>query len=201
MNEGVLNFPLLLHWLHQLIEQLDDPRQPSNGTKFSLKDIVLGAFAVFFMQCPSFLEHQRQVHSRHGRDNAQALFKLEALPTSNQIKNVLDLIAFRFLFPIFHQIYSVLLRRGYLEPYKVLGGHLLVGLDGSEYFSSKQICCDQCSTKIHRDESVTYTHTAVLPVLVCPEIEHVISLAPEFIRPQDGAESGQTVDQGACSRV
>ncbi len=50
MNDGVLNFSVLLHWLHQLIEQLDDPRQPSNGTKFSLKDIVLGAFAVFFMQ-------------------------------------------------------------------------------------------------------------------------------------------------------
>lgn len=199
MNEGVLNFSVLLHWLHQLIEQLDDPRQPSNGTKFSLKDIVLGAFAVFFMQCPSFLEHQRQVHSRHGRDNAQALFKLEALPTSNQIKNVLDLIAFRLLFPIFHRIYRALLQRGYLEQYKVLGGHLLVGLDGSEYFSSKRICCDQCSTQTHRDGSVTYTHTAVLPVLVCPGIEHVISLAPEFIYPQDGIEK-QDSETAAAKR-
>lgn len=100
MNEGVLNFPFLLRCLHHLIEQLNDPRQPSNGTKFSLKDIVLGAFAVFFMQCPSFLEHQRQVHSRHGHDNAQALFGLEKLPTSNQIKNILDLIAVSLLFSI-----------------------------------------------------------------------------------------------------
>jgi hypothetical protein len=69
MNQDVLNFTLLLRWLHQLIEQLEDPRQPSNGTKFGLKDIVLGAFAVFYMQCPSFLEHQRQVRSYHGHDN------------------------------------------------------------------------------------------------------------------------------------
>ena len=54
MNEGSLNFDRLLQWLHQLIEQLDDPRQPSNGTKFILKDFVLGAFSVFYMQCPSF---------------------------------------------------------------------------------------------------------------------------------------------------
>ncbi|MGR3278882.1 ISNCY family transposase [Acaryochloris marina NIES-2412] len=199
MNEGVLNFSLLLHWLKQLIEQLDDPRQPSNGTKFQLKDIVLGAFAVFFMQCPSFLEHQRQVHSRHGHDNAQTLFDLEELPTSNQIKNVLDLIAVSLLLPIFHRIYVALLQRGHLEQYKVLDGHLLVGLDGSEYFSSKRICCEQCSTKTHRDESITYTHTAVLPVLVSPGIEHVISLAPEFIRPQDGAEK-QDSETAAAKR-
>jgi|GEM_PF-7130359 hypothetical protein len=28
------------------------PRQPSNATRYSIKDTVLGAFTVFFMQCP-----------------------------------------------------------------------------------------------------------------------------------------------------
>ena len=188
MNEGILNFSLLLCWLHQLIDQIDDPRQPSNGTKFSLRDLMLGAFAVFYIQSPSFLDYQRQVRSRHGHDNAQALFGLEDLPTSNQIKNVLDQIAVSLLFPIFERIYVDLLRRGHLEQYKVLNGQLLVSLDGSEYFSSKQLHCEHCSTKKHRDGSVTYSHSAVLPVLVAPGIEHVISLAPEFIRPQDGAD-------------
>ena len=119
MNEGILNFALLLRWLHQLIAQIDDPRQPSNGTSFTLRDLVLGAFSVFYMQCPSFLDYQRQVHSRHGHDNAQSLFGLEKLPTSNQIKNVLDKIAVSLLFPIFHQIYMALLQRGHLEQYKV----------------------------------------------------------------------------------
>ena len=188
MGKGPLNFALLLHWLHQVVEHLDDPRQPSNGTKFKLKDFVLGAFSCFYMQCPSFLEHQRQVRSRHGHDNAQTLFGLEELPTTNQIKNVLDQVCVSLLFPLFHRIYLGLLRRGYLEQYKVLDGQLLIGLDGSQYFSSKQICCEQCSTQNHRDGSVTYSHSAVLPVLVAPGNEHVISLAPEFIRPQDGAE-------------
>ena len=44
MTDGILNFALLLLWLHQLIEQIDDPRQPSNGTGFRLKD---GARYVF----------------------------------------------------------------------------------------------------------------------------------------------------------
>jgi len=33
---------------------------------------------------------------------------------------------------------------------------------------------------------VTYSHSAILPVIVCPEQIQVISLAPEFITPQDG---------------
>ena len=134
MSAGILNFALLLGWFHQLIEQIDDPRQPSNGTKFSLKDLILGAFATFYMQCPSFLEYQRQVRSRHGHDNAQTLFGLEDLPTTNQIKNVLNQIAASFVFPIFHRIYLALLEHGQLEPYKVLGGQFLVGLGRQRIF-------------------------------------------------------------------
>ena len=199
MNKGILNFALLLRWLHQLIDQVDDPRQPSNGSKFSLKDLMLGAFSVFYMQCPSFLDYQRQVRSRHGHDNAQSLFGLEELPTSNQIKNVLDKIAVSLLFPLFHRIYMALLQRGHLEQYKVLDGQLLVGLDGSEYFSSKQIHCEHCFTRKHRNGTVTYSHSAVLPMLVAPGIEHVISLAPEFIRPQDGADK-QDSESAAAKR-
>ena len=199
MHKGILNFSLLLGWLHQLIEHLDDPRQASNGTKFTLKDLILGAFSAFFMQCPSFLEYQRQVHSRHGRDNAQTLFGLDKLPTSNQIKNVLDQIAATVLFPLFHRIYLALLERGHLEKFKVLDGQFLVSLDGSEYFSSNRICCEQCSTRTHRNGRVSYSHSAVLPVLVAPGIEHVISLAPEFIRPQDGADK-QDCETAAVKR-
>ena len=199
MHTGIMNFTLLLGWLHQLIEHIDDPRQTSNGTKFSLKDLMLGAFSAFFMQCPSFLEYQRQVRSRHGHDNAQTLFGLGELPTTNQIKNVLDQIAATVLFPMFHQIYLALQQHGHLEQYKVLGDQLLVGLDGSEYFSSKRICCDHCSTRTHRDGSVSYFHSAVLPVLVAPAMEHVICLAPEFIRPQDGADK-QDSETAAAKR-
>jgi hypothetical protein len=35
---------------------------------------VLAAFSVFFMQCESFVEHQRQMHSRCGQGNAQSAF-------------------------------------------------------------------------------------------------------------------------------
>jgi len=88
---------MLLGFLQSAIAQVKDPRQPSNATQYSLKDAFLGAFSVFFMQCESFLEHQRQMQSRHGRNNAQSLFGLEQIPTHPQIRNILDQTAAKSL--------------------------------------------------------------------------------------------------------
>jgi hypothetical protein len=73
MEPMTLNFGVMLGFLQRAIAEIKDPRLASNATRYSIKDTVLGAFSVFFMQCESFLEHQRQMHSRHGQDNAQSL--------------------------------------------------------------------------------------------------------------------------------
>lgn len=39
-------------------DNLLDPRKTSNGTKYSMGDIAMGAFGVFFTQSPSFLAYQ-----------------------------------------------------------------------------------------------------------------------------------------------
>jgi len=92
------------------------------------------------------------------------------------------------LFPIFRWVFQALASQGFLKPYEVLNRQVLVGLDGTDYFSSTTIHCDQCSHCTHRNGQVSYHHRAILPVIVAPEQEHVLSLMPEFIRPQDGAE-------------
>ncbi len=88
MEITAVSFSMLLGYLEQVITKLVDPRRTSNATRYSLKDMVLGAFSAFFMQSESFLEHQRQMNSRCGRDNAQSLFGLEQIPTVEQIRNV-----------------------------------------------------------------------------------------------------------------
>jgi len=79
---------------------------------------------------------------------------------------------------------------GIFETAKLFGkrGLILVGLDGTEYFSSDALHCPQCSHRTHKGGQLSYQHTVNLPVIVAPGQEQVISLMPEFIRPQDGAE-------------
>jgi hypothetical protein len=64
----------------------------------------------------------------------------------------------------------------------------LVALDGTQYFNSQSIHCKCCSSRTHKNGTITYFHNAILPVIVAPSQPQVISLAPEFITPQDGSE-------------
>lgn len=194
-----LAFSDLLAKFHRLIETIQDPRKPSNNTTYSIKDIVLSAFSLFFMQSNSFLEYQRQVQTSQGRDNVQTLFGVGSIASNNQIGNILDRITPVVLFPLFGVIYQLLSTSGYLKAYEVLEQTLLVSLDGTNYFSSDKIHCACCSTRSHKDGSISYFHQAILPVIVAPDKAEVISLAPEFIRPQDG-HGKQDCEQQAAKR-
>lgn len=77
------------------------------------------------------------MHSRCGQDNAQSLFGLTRIPTTPQIRNILDKLAAQGLFQVFTLICQAWHRGGYLKPYQYLGGNLLVALDDTEYFSSQ----------------------------------------------------------------
>jgi hypothetical protein len=76
---------------------------------------------------------------------------------------------------------------GAIERHRSVNRTLLLALDGTEYFSSARIHCPHCSTRQQANGQVRYHHTALTPVLVKPGSDKVIPLAPEFVRPQDGA--------------
>jgi hypothetical protein len=50
MKPMKLNFEALIAYLSRAIFQMQDPRQASNATRYSLSDAVLGAFSVFFIK-------------------------------------------------------------------------------------------------------------------------------------------------------
>lgn len=69
MPPTILVFSVFLDFLQEGIEKIKDPRSKSNATKLKISDAMLSAFAMFFMQCQSFLEYQRQMQSRSGKDS------------------------------------------------------------------------------------------------------------------------------------
>lgn len=182
-----LAFDHLLQRFHHQLEQLPDHRK-GNNTTYEIKDAALGAFAVFYTQSPSFLAHQRTMKQSKGRSNAESLFGIEQIPCDNQIRTLLDPIAPCHLFPMFSVILASLAESGELDPFRVLGGHLLVSLDGTRYFASKKIHCPNCSHRTLPDGSVLYFHDVITPVIVRPHSAQVISLEPEFMSPQDGTD-------------
>jgi len=75
--------------LRSTFAQFTDARRGKN-TRYTLVDAGLSAFAVFFMQSPSFLNYQRCLEQAQGRSNAQTLFGVYQIPTDNQIRFLLD---------------------------------------------------------------------------------------------------------------
>jgi len=181
-----LNFDRLRSILVATVSHLPDRRTRPNRI-YELADAALGAFAVFFVQSPSFLAHQRDMQRSQGQNNAQSLFGLDQVPSDPQIRNLLDPIPPEQLAPPFWRVFEQLRDGDYLTAYQGHLGRWLCALDGTQYFSSQQIHCDQCTTRVI-NERTYYAHTLVAPLIVAPGEHRVIALEPEFVRPQDGNE-------------
>jgi hypothetical protein len=195
----LLRFDDLQAIFHHSIAHLPDHRKPSPNTRYTIQDAALGAFGLFFTQSPSFLEYQRRLQHTQGRNNAQTLLGVEQIPCDNQVRTLLDPIAPSYLEPVFEEIFKGLEQHRLLDPFRVLGDHLLVALDGTTYFSSKTIHCPNCLTRQLTNGQTLYYHTAITPVIVCPGRPDVIALPPEYIMPQNG-EAKQDCEQQAGKR-
>jgi hypothetical protein len=194
-----LSFDHLQTILRQHTADLPDFRKPSPNTRYTVQGAALGAFGIFFMQAPSFLEYQRQLKQRQGHDNAQTLFSVEPIPCDNQVRTLLDPIAPRSFNPVFFEVFAHLGQEHLLDPFRVLDHQLLVSLDGTQYFSSKALHCQNCLTRRLSNGQTLYYYSAITPVISHPKHSQVISLAPEYIMPQDGHDK-QDCEQAAGKR-
>ena len=196
VREGV--YQELLDFLGTAIAAFPDLRQGKNR-RYSMADIARGAFGVFFCQSPSFLSHQHLMEQAQGRNNGRTLFGVERLPSDNHIRTHLDAVAPHLLRSVFQKTIQYLIQQKELEKFRSVGNTLLVALDGTGYFSSESIHCEQCSVGRHKDGHTVYSHSVVLAAVVAPKLPYVIPLQPEFIRPQDGTDK-QDCEQRAALR-
>jgi hypothetical protein len=186
----------MLERLAQACADFPDVRTGKNST-YALPDVGMSAFSVFFTQSPSFLAHQRDMQLRKGRSNAESLFCLSQLPSDNQIRNLLDPVMPKHLDRVYRQIFLGLEKTGLLEKRRSFAKQLLVAMDGTEYFSSKELHCANCSQRARKNGKTNYFHSVLTPVIVQPGNEYVLSLEPEFIVPQDGHEKQDCEIQAA----
>lgn len=191
-------FDTLVGSFRQRLSSLPDKRTGKN-TRYGMEDAALSAFSVFFTQTPSFLAYQRKMADSKGKSNAQSLFGVHQIPSDNQIRNLLDGVEPEQVFPMFEEILQGLEAQGQLDGFRSVSETLLVAMDGTEYFSSTQLCCPQCSTRTLRSGDTQYFHSVVTPVIVCPGQSQVIPLVPEFVRPQDGHDK-QDCENAAAKR-
>jgi hypothetical protein len=81
----------LLAGLRTVCQKFPDDRR--GKVDYSMVDIGLSAFSMFFMQHESFLSFQRRMEESHGASNCPPPFGIKAIPSDNHIRTLLDQVS------------------------------------------------------------------------------------------------------------
>lgn len=182
-------FDFLIETLTHNISNIEDSRKQRTNLVYSLKDIILSAFSVFYFQNKSWLSFQRDIDTSKGISNAKTIFGISDIPSDNHIRNVLDKITPDSFKKVYELILEKLRDIGVLDKFNFKDEYMLVALDGTHYHSSKNISCKCCQSKTNSDTGeVHYYHSVITPTIVHPESKKVIPLMQEFISNDDGEE-------------
>jgi len=141
------------------------------------------------------LDDQRHLQQAQGQNNASTLFGVEHIPWNNQIRNLLDPLRPSHLDGGYLEVFEGLAQQGLVSNFRGFADQLLMAMDGTYYFSSQTIHCQNCLRRQTAHGQTLYYHRAITPVSVCPGRPEVIPLPPEFLVPQDGH------DKQDCERV
>lgn len=162
-------------------------------------DIGMATFAMFFMQCESFLEFQRQLQTRMHRSNLHTLFGVQKIPTDPHIRSMLDKVEPESLQRSFDDVIQTLVSDDGLDGFTCLDSRILVALDGTEYFCSQKLSCEHCLERKRRNGTVEYYHCMLAATIVAPGKPYCVHLMPEFIETPDGTDK-QDCERNAAKR-
>ena len=193
-----LSAPGLLGTVRKSFDAIADLRR--EGAPISLADALMSGLAVFSLKYPSLLQFDRQRNDPAEAHNLRTLYGVEQVPCDTHMREIIDEVGPSSLRPAFKAVFSSLQRGKGLESYQYLGDYYLLSVDGTGFFSSNTIHCDQCGTKKNRAGEITYYHQLLGAAIVHPDQREVIPLAPEPITRQDG-ETKNDCERNAAKRL
>jgi hypothetical protein len=163
-----------------------------------LSDALMSGFALFALKDPSLLAFDQR---RAKPENLRRVFGIENIPSDTQMRTILDGVNPEGLRPVYKKVFQQLQRGKALEKMTFMSQYYLASIDGTGYFSSKQVHCDAClQRKNKRTGEITYTHQMLGVAIVHPDQKIVIPLMPEPIIKQDG-EKKNDCERTAAKRL
>jgi len=160
----------------------------------------MSGLAVFGLKFPSLLQFDKGLDDAVIKHNLTTLYGIQRAPCDTYFRERLDEVTPESIRKPFKSVIAAVQRGKMLEKLKFIDGSYLVSVDGTGYFYSDHIHCDQCCEKHHRDGSVSYYHQILGAVLLHPDLPCVLPLAPEPILKQDGSKKNDC-ERNAAKRL
>ncbi len=151
-----LSAPGLLREVRASFNRIEDTVA---GRGLNLTDCLMSGLAIFGLKYASLLQFERDARGKALiRSNLKSLYAVGRAPSDTTLRERLDEVDPHGLRRAFKRVLAALQRGGGLEGFTCLGGHYLLSVDGTGYFSSSKVHCDHCCRKRHRDGRITYYH-------------------------------------------
>ena len=179
----ILNADGLIKILREEFRKIQDHRKKI--PKISLPDCLMSGLAIFALKYPSLLSFdERKDNDR----NLRKVYKIGKAPSDTHMREILDKVKPNLLYSIFGRLFSELQRGKDLLKFLFLGEYYLISGDGTGYFSSSTVHCENCLEKKNNKtgEIKCYHHQFYGLCLVHPDQREVIPFSPEAIIKQDG---------------
>jgi len=184
----VSSYTQLIKSVRDSFETINDHRCLSK-VNIPLVDHLSCALGIFLFKFPSLLQFDTEV--RKGTlsvkaSNFKNLFGVKKLPDDTNMRQTIDKVSPDFLRQTFKKLFIEIKKTNSLKKFVFYQGTYLLSLDGTGFFSSKNVKCESCCVKNHKDGTQTYYHQMLVGALVHPDFKQVIPFAPEPIQKQDG---------------
>jgi hypothetical protein len=198
-----LTFETFRDELATTFAQIEDTRDPQRLT-WELPAVLMSAFAMFFFQHPSLLEYQRRMKERMGQSNLERMFKVAAIPSDTQMREIVDGVPTEPLRRLLPQTFAQMRRVGWTTRFVTeVGGETYypVVLDGSEYFHSTQISCPHCLHQRQANGETHYSHLVVSATVTRAGSHAILPLDVEEVCNTDAEQAPQDCELTAAKRV
>jgi hypothetical protein len=178
----------LLNKIRNSFLEISDQVKGSRKDPITLADCLMSAMAVFGLKYPSLLQFEEENNSETPvNQNIKKLYKVTNVPSDTYMRERLDEVDPSDIRTPFKKIFAELQRGNELESFQFIDGAYLLSIDGTEFFSSNNVYCENCCVKNHKDGTKTYYKQMLCGAIVHPKLKTVIPLAPEPIRNTDGS--------------
>ncbi|MGA9407757.1 MAG: hypothetical protein WBW71_11560 [Bacteroidota bacterium] len=139
----------LLGIIRNQFAKIDLPHaRVERGTPITLVDCLMSGLAVFSLKYPSLLKFDESLSEKITRHNLRTLFGVEQAPCDTYMRERCDEVEPNAVRQAFKRVFACVQRGKALEEFEyLLKGHYLLAGDGTGFFSSPSVHCENCCSK------------------------------------------------------
>lgn len=180
-------------------KKVPDFRDPLR-IEIPIEDFFMSGLAIFSLKIPSLLQFEEEMRKQRSFSNLKKLFYVSRVPSDTRMREVIDEYGNDVFRPLFKAIFERAQRAKVLKDFDLWDNTYGLAVDGTGYFSSDSVHCENCLEKKQRgSDEATFHHQMLAGAIVHPDQKCVIPVCPQSIQQQDG-NTKNDCEQNAMKR-